>query len=238
MQSVDKTVKICQEEGALIFSFPYSKYVEPAREFGIKQSKTSWVFLLDADERITDELANEIKFALNKTDSVDESSKKTGSVKTTHYKIPRKELFAQKIWLKHGGWWPNYQTRLINRKYLTSWPKEIHSSPTIRGEAGYLHRPLLHFSKNDYGEIVNKTIVFEDMESDLLFRADKPASTLIFFRKFAGEFFRRLVKNLGFLDGTIGIIESIYQAFSKTITYLYLYEKKYRLQSRPLRSLS
>lgn len=227
MQSSDKTVEISQKEGALVVSFPYSKYVEPAREFGIKQSKTDWVFLLDADERITDELAKEIKQTIHHSKSTH-----------TYYKVPRKEFFAQKIWLRHGGLWPNYQTRFINKKYFVSWPKEIHSFPTIKGEVGYLHNPLLHFSKNDYGEIVNKTIIFEDIESDLLFKADKATSTFIFFRKFAGELYRRLLKNLGFLDGTIGIIESVYQAFSKTITYLYLYEKKYKLLSRTLRSLS
>ena len=40
------------------------------------------------------------------------------------------------------------------------------------------------------------------------------------------EYIRRQIKNLGFLDGPFGIIESIYQAFSKTITYLFLYEKQ------------
>ena len=115
MQSRDKTAELAKKSGVQVFSFPYAAYVEPSREFGIKQAKTDWVILLDADERITDELANEIK----------QTVEKTGSVKS-HYKVPRKEFFARKIWLKHGGWWPNYQTKLINKKYFISWPKEIH----------------------------------------------------------------------------------------------------------------
>ncbi|MFO0703157.1 MAG: hypothetical protein U0525_00315 [Patescibacteria group bacterium] len=50
---------------------------------------------------------------------------------------------------------------------------------------------------------------------------------MIFFRKFYGEMWRRLIKQGGFMDGEFGILESLYQAFSKTITYLLLYEKKY-----------
>ena len=74
--------------------------------------------------------------------------------------------------------------------------------------------------------MVDKTINFENIESDLLLKANKPVATITFFRKFFGELFRRLIVKKGFMDGIIGIMESIYQAFSKTITYLLLYEKK------------
>ena len=82
-------------------------------------------------------------------------------------------------------------------------------------------------------DLILQILVPEDIEADLLLKAGKQVKTLTFFRKFLGELYRRLIKNFGFLDGEIGIIESIYQAFSKTITYIYLYEK-----SRTLRSLS
>ncbi|QQG44554.1 MAG: glycosyltransferase family 2 protein [Candidatus Roizmanbacteria bacterium] len=213
--SNDKTVTLANEIGVHVLNFPFSKYVEPSREFGINQAQTDWVFILDADERITPKLADEIKKIMSDD-------------KYTYYKVPRKEIFGKKKWLKHGGWWPNYQIRLINKNYFKQWPKEIHSTPVIDGNLGYLKEPLTHFSKNDYEEIVKKTIVFENIESDLLYKASRKVSVLIFFKKLLGETYRRLLKNRGFLDGSIGIIESIYQAYSKTITYLFLYEKKKR----------
>lgn len=215
MESTDKTTAIAKKNGAKVFPFPFSRYVEPSREFGIGKASNDWVFILDADERISPELAEEIKKSIKQN-------------KYTHYKVPRKELFANKKWLKHGGWWPNHQIRLINKKYFKNWPKEIHSTPVIEGKMGYIDESIVHLSKNDYEEIVRKTIIFEDIESDLLYKAGRNPSTLIFFRKFLGELYRRMFKHLGFLDGEIGIIESIYQAFSKTITYLFLYEKKKR----------
>ena len=213
MQSADKTVDLAKKMGAEVFIFPYSSYVEPAREFGINQTKTDWVFLLDADERITQELTNEVL-------------KRIQDNKVTHFKTPRKNIFGQSKWLKHGGWWPDYQIRLINKKYFKSWSKEIHSTPIITGETGYLQNPVTHFFHGDLESMVEKTIIFEDVESDLLLKARKKVKTAIFFRKFLGELYRRLIKRFGFLDGEIGIIESIYQAFSKTITYIYLYEKR------------
>lgn len=213
MHSTDKTADITHTENVPLKLFPYQHYVEPARNFALKQATTSWAFILDADERITPELADEIKRQIK-------------SNTFSHYKVPRKEMFARKVWLQHGGWWPNHQIRLIKLADFKNWPERIHSTPEITGEMGYLKNALLHYSKNDYTDVVNKTITFESIESDLLFKANRPVNTITFFRKFAGELYRRLIKQQGYKDGRIGIIESVYQAYSKTITYLYLYEKK------------
>lgn len=230
-ESNDNTVNIAKNYSAKIFIFPHQNYVEPAREFGINKASTEWVFVLDADERISPELAIEIKSVLNNR-------------KFSYYKIPRKNIFGNPSaasgaapdsgWLKHGGWWPDHQIRLINKNHLKTWPKEIHSTPQIEGQYGILKQPILHYFHGDFQSMVNKTIIFEDIESDLLFNADKKVTTLTFFRKFFGEIYRRLIKHLGFLDGKIGIIEAIYQAFSKTITYFFLYEKKYHKKSRAI----
>ena len=220
MESTDNTVEIARSLNVSIFNFPRSNYVEPAREFGIKQAKTDWVLILDADERVTEELANEIKFVIRNS-------------QFSNYKIPRKNVFAHIKWLKHGGWWPDHQIRLINKKYFTSWPKRIHSIPQIKGNLGYLSNPLFHYFHGDLNNMVKKTVIFEDIESDLLLKAKRNSGTGIFFRKYLAELYRRLIKNLGFLDGAFGIIEAIYQAFSKTITYLFLYEKQNK-EGRPL----
>ncbi len=215
IESEDTTASLAKKAGAEVVSFPFTPYVEPSREFSIKKSTSDWVFILDADERITKELAGEIKRAINNTD-------------LTHFKIPRKNIFGRKKWLRHGGWWPDHQIRLIKKDSFVSWPKIIHSTPQIKGTQGVLINPLVHYFHGDFENMVNKTTVFEDIESRLLLKADKQVSTGTFFRKFFGELFRRLIKTAGFLDGTIGIIEAVYQAFSKTITYLFLYEKKGR----------
>ena len=214
MQSTDRTIEMAKENGAQIVEFgSHPQYVEPAREFGIKQVKADWVFILDADERLTEELAEEINKAIQ-------------SKTYTHYKIPRKNIFGGKTWLQHGGWLPDEQMRLIKLSAFKTWPTSIHSTPIIEGKLGHLKQPFLHLFHGNIQSMVDKTLVFEDIESDLLSKANRPVSTGIFFRKFFGELYRRLFKHQGYKDGKIGIIESIYQAFSKTITYLFLYEKK------------
>ena len=217
LESTDKTIEIAKGNNVQIVSHPNPKFVEPVREFGIQQAKTDWVFILDADERITPKIAKE--FRQLTTDNRQPA---------TYFRLPRKNIFSGQKWFKHGGWWPDYQIRIINKKHFVNWPKTIHSTPNIKGECGYFKNALLHYSHKNLERMVKTTIIFEDQESDLLYQADKPVTTLTFFRKFNGELFRRLIKSCGFLDGNIGIIESIYQAFSKTITYLFLYEKKNR----------
>lgn len=219
MQSTDKTVSIAAKNGAEVIRYgSHPLYVEPAREFGIKHVKSDWVMILDADERMTRELAAEIRQSVH-------------AAGYTHYKVPRKNIFGGKKWLQHGGWWPDEQMRLIKVDAFRKWPTNIHSTPVIEGKMGHLKEPFLHLFHGDLQTMVDKTLTFEDIESDLLYKAGRPVSTPTFFRKFLGELYRRLLKRQGFRDGGIGIIESIYQAFSKTITYLFLYEKK---NSRPL----
>lgn len=221
MESTDRTVEIAKKNGADVLTFPFSHYVEPARSFGVSQIESDWVFILDADERLTDDLVQEISKAIE-------------TEKHTYYKVPRKNMFGGKTWLRYGGWWPDHQMRLIKRSAFRSWPSRIHATPHIDGSMGYLAHPFLHYFHGNLEHMVEKTLIFENIESDLLYDANRPVSTPTFFRKFLGELWRRLIVKRGFLDGKIGIMESVYQAFSKTITYLLLYEKKNRRPVHPI----
>ena len=212
-QSSDGTAELAKKAGAAVTSFPHHRFVEPAREFSIQKAAVEWAFLLDADERMTEELAQEVREVISKKSE-------------THFKIPRKNIFARKKWLRFGGWYPDYVIRLIRKEAFFDWPAQIHSTPQVNGQMGYLKNPIVHYFHSSLEEMVTKTVLFEDIESDLLLEANRNVSIPTFFRKYFGELYRRLIKGQGFRDGTLGIIESIYQAYSKTITYLMLYEKK------------
>lgn len=225
MESTDKTKEIAQSMDIPVKSFPFSRYVEPARKFGIEQAQTDWVFILDADERMTEELAKEINIVISNPQFSNSNSTNKHQDLPAYFKVPRKNIFGRKKWLKHGGWWPDAQIRFLNKKYLKEWPERIHSTPVFEGEVGQLHNAFLHYFHGDITKMVEKTMTYEEIEAQLLYDAKRPVNTLTFFRKFLGELFRRLILKRGFLDGTYGIIESFYQAYSKTITYLYLFEK-------------
>lgn len=219
MESTDKTVSVAHKLGVSIFSFPQSAYVEPARNFGIQKASGEWVFLLDADERVSIELATEIKQTVVSTSY-------------THFKAPHKNIFAGKKWLTHGGWWPDYQIRLIQKKAFINWPQTIHSPPQIEGKMGFLKHAFIHYFHPSLENMVEKTALYENIEADLLYTAGRQVKTATFFRKFFGELFRRLIQKMGVLDGVYGVIESLYQSYSKTITWLLVYEKKIKPTSK------
>jgi glycosyltransferase involved in cell wall biosynthesis len=134
-ESTDKTRQLAQEHDVEVITHPFIPYVEPARNFGMQKAESDWIFILDADERITSELAEEITQTIPST-------------QYTFFKVPRKEIFAKKKWLKHGGWWPNYQLRLIKKQAFVQWPQAIHSTPEIAGKGDVLKHPLLHYSQH------------------------------------------------------------------------------------------
>lgn len=212
-QSIDKTAELAKKAGGFVIDFPHRRFVEPVRKFSIEKTQTEWVFVLDADERITPELSKEIHDII-------------GHTHVTHFKLPRKNIFARKQWLKFGGWYPDPVIRFIKKSAFEDWPDRIHSTPQISGEMGFLKSSLEHYFHSSLDEMVEKTVLYEDIESSLLYEAGHSASVPTFFRKYLGELWRRLFLYMGFRDGVYGIIESIYQAYSKTITYLMLYEKK------------
>ena len=63
---------------------------------------------------------------------------------------------------------------------MISWPKRIHSTPQIKGDFGYLKNPLIHYFHGDLSNMVSKTVIFEDIESELLYKAGKKTTTKIF----------------------------------------------------------
>src|SRR3990167_2434536 len=123
--STDQTVSTAKKLGSKILSHPYTVYVEPTRSFAMNQVDAEWVFILDADERITKELADEILSVISETTK-------------THFKVARKNIFGQTQWLQHGGWYPDRIIRLIKKEAFLVWPNEIHLTPQIDGEGGCL----------------------------------------------------------------------------------------------------
>lgn len=213
-ESTDSSVQIAKDMGLTVYTHPYTRYVEPTRNFAISKVTTEWLFILDADERFSDELISEIKHTLPSTDK-------------THFEITKKNLFAGMWWLKYGGWNADTMIRCIKKDAFVNWPAAIHSTPIINGDKGHFNALLDHHFHPSLENMVTKTALYEDMESNLLHQAGRPVSVRIFFRKFFGELYRRLIKKQGFRDGLPGVIESVYQAYSKTVTYLYLYEKSF-----------
>jgi len=210
--SDDKTASLARGLGAKVIFCPrvaidYSK----PRNMGAKAASAEWLFYLDADERSSPELKREIEKAIKNSSF-------------SAFTLPRQNIFLGHP-MRHGGWWPDRVLRLIKKSQLKGWFGNLHEQPGITGKIGALENPLTHLTHRSLSEMLNKTNEWSALEAELLFKAHHPKMTWWRFIAVAGrEFWYRGIVKLGFLDGTVGVIEIIYQMFSRMITYAKLWE--------------
>jgi glycosyltransferase involved in cell wall biosynthesis len=208
--SKDKTLEIAKKYTNKIFQKEFESY-DKERNFLRDKAKGDWILYLDADERITTQIKNEIQDAICHTPY-------------TAFAIPRKNILLGK-WLKHGGFWSDYQIRLFKKDKLLGWEGELHEQPKFDGGLGHLKNPLLHLSHRNFEQMMRKTLGWSKIEARLRLEAGHPKiSGWRLVRVTLTEFFDRLIKKQGFRDGTEGWLEVIYQSFSVFITYARLWE--------------
>jgi len=181
------------------------------RNLGAKMTKGEWLFYVDSDEEVTPELKKMILQVI-------------GSNEFAGYAIPRRNIFLGHE-MKWGGWRPDFVLRLIKKDKLVGWEGVLHEQPKINGTICHLKEPLIHVSHRNLTEMVEKTNRWSEVEAKPLFDSGHPKMNIFrFFSAGFREIWYRGVVHLGFLDGTVGVIEIIYQTFSRLITYSKLWE--------------
>jgi glycosyltransferase involved in cell wall biosynthesis len=191
------------------------------RNIGAKKAKGEWLFYVDTDEIVSPKLKETV---LNVIESGEFAA----------YAIPRRNILLghEMHW---GGWWPDFVTRLIKKDKLKGWTGQLHEQPEFTGTLCHLKEPLIHNSHRSLTDMVEKTNRWSEIEARLLYESGHPKMNI--FRFFSAGFretwYRGAIK-LGFLDGTVGIIEIIYQTFSRLITYSKLWELQTKNASRNL----
>lgn len=209
--SVDKTREIARKYRAKVYKHKWRGFSEQ-KNYGFRKTSGDWVLFLDADERVTLSLKKELK-------EIEESK-----VKFSGYLIPRLNNILGKD-LHYGGWYPDYQQRLVKKDKFVKWEGKLHERMVIKGKWGKLRGNIYHITHRGLSWMVEKSIIYSDYEARLMFKKNHPqVKWWSFFRPMAGEFFERLVKKTGWRDGVIGWIEAIYQSFSRFLVYARLWE--------------
>lgn len=209
-ESVDQTVKLAQKYTHKIFTSKIADFAQN-RNLLAARAQGDWLLYIDADERISKQTVQEIKAAITRDD------------KNAYY-FPRKNIILGK-WLRHGGWWPDYVPRLIKKEKLIGWQGAVHESPRIEGELGYLQTPINHHTARNLSQMLTKSISWAKIEAQLYYQAKNPRVTIFKLLKFSfSQFFARYFIKLGFLDGQVGLISSLYQALHHAMIFTYLWE--------------
>lgn len=215
--STDETVKIAEKFGAKVVHFKHTSF-DKLRTDALKFVSTPWVMYIDADERISPELAKSISVHLETT-----------TLPTNAMAFKRQNYFYGQE-MKWGGWEEDSVTRIFRVQTLDKWQGKVHESPLFSGLVIHLPVPLVHFSHRNTADGLEKSMVWTKVEAQLLFESEvKPVTVLTILRKAIMEFVRRGFLFGGWKDGTPGMIEAIIQGINKALIYIQIWE----LQRKP-----
>jgi glycosyltransferase involved in cell wall biosynthesis len=205
--SQDKTVEIAKKLGAKVIETDWPGY-GPQQNRAIDSCCGEWIFSIDADERVTPELKDEILQVIMQE-------------KYMVYDIPRKSFFVTKF-MNHSGWWPDRTRRLFKRNFARFTTHEIHANLSTQSKVGHLKSHMIHFSYKNYDEVLEKINRYSggsarDMHANKK-KGSLPKALLHGFWAFVRTYFLKL----GFLDGQAGVILAIANAESSYYKYLKL----------------
>lgn len=196
--STDRTVEIARQMGAQVASRPFTNFGEQ-RNAALALVQTEWVFFVDADERVSPELAQEVRAAIQLSDHAG-------------WWVPTRNNFFGK-WLAHGGFYPDYHLRLARKERLRYDPQQrVHESPTLDGQAGYLDNPLLHICYQSLGELRQAKSRYAALLAEIHFaRGLKPSYHLLAAPILA--FYQQAIVLKGYRDGRVGWLISLTWAY-------------------------
>ena len=214
--STDASAELARQAGARVVTTDWPGY-GPQVARGFSMATCDWVLSLDADERITPELAREISAAIA-------SGTRAG------YRIPRLSEFVGKF-IHHSGWRPDYTLRLGVRSASGFTDHFLHAHMTVEGAIGELKTPLIHFSYPDLHDVLEKLDRYSTGHAKDMHTRGKTASLKKAIVHAVFAFVRTYFLRLGFLDGQRGLMLAIYNA---EYTY-YKYLKLMLLSAPPVR---
>lgn len=216
--STDRTEELCRRDKVKFFFNKWGGFA-PQRAFALNKSNGDWVFVIDADERVTPELKDEVV--------------KTVSQNNTNfngYKIARRSYCLGK-WVKYNGWYPGYQMRLFRKSSTRVADRLVHEGYEVSGNTGILNSDFLHYTLENIEQFmtkVNRCAILQAIEKE---GRKKVGFSDIFLHPLA-TFIRGFIFKKGFLDGTAGLIIAYFDVITNMLTYMNLYQLQKKSKSK------
>ncbi|HEU4748204.1 MAG TPA: glycosyltransferase family 2 protein [Gemmatimonadaceae bacterium] len=213
--SSDDTVALARTAGARVISPPFTT-IGAARNSAIEKASTSWVLVVDADERCTPELAREI------ADTV------AGGTNLTAYRVKRRNFFLGRE-IKHGGWGGvnDHPVRLFRREHRYN-DSLVHEHVEVPGTPGQLSGALLHYTYTSLDQYFEKFDRYSRWWADQHYGNGRRGTAAAVVFKPPARFFKMFFLKGGFRDGTHGLILACLAAASVMAKYARLWERSIR----------
>jgi glycosyltransferase involved in cell wall biosynthesis len=218
-ETQDRTAAICREKGARLEVVPFVSFAR-LRNRALELCQYNWVFFLDADERATEELRQEVRAVTAVEPDPNDSQAVVG------YWIPRHNYFFGRP-VRHAGWYPDHQLRLMWRE-RAHYPEEqkVHEVVRLQGKAGYLAGHLLHHNVDTPAEFRAKQRRYAHLEAASLWEKGVRARPRHLLTRPLREFWRRYISLAGWKDGLLGLYLCAAMGYYTFCTYRILLRRQ------------
>ncbi len=211
-QSSDKTVERARALTEKVFVVAWRGYGE-AKNYALQHTQHDWILWLDADERVTTELTNEIQMLLDSPNKQYEA-----------YEVARRAYFIGK-WIQHCGWYPGYVVRLFRKDKVKFSTSRVHEKLEFRVEKGRLSQDLLHYTDENLFYYFSKLNRYTSLAAVDLNEQRRKFSLTDLLIKPPFLFVKMYILRRGFLDGMHGLVLSLLSAAYVFIKYAKLWER-------------
>ena len=212
--STDKTIEICKEYRTKIYQHKWGGYAKQKQK-AVDYTSGPWVLILDADERLTPELKNEI-------------TKKITDSQYDGFYIPRENYFIGK-WIRHSGWWPDNTLRLFKKEVSYVEQREVHEKVIVNGSIGYMSSPIKHYSYRTISDFIQRMDKYSTLSAEELINKSIVSSFCSMLVSPVLVFIKMFFLRQGFRDGIHGYILATLYSFYTFLKYVKILERKGKL---------
>ena len=214
--STDRTLELSRQFPVKVLQREY--YGSAAQKnWSLDRVSHDWVLIIDADERVPEDLAREILGVLALPPPVN------------GFYIRRQNLFIDKV-IRHSGWSTDKVVRLFRRDKGRYPNRRVHADLEIEGPIPVLRHPFVHYTFRSFDQYFKKFLNYAEWGAAQAFRDGRQAGLVEIALRPLWRFFRMYVVQAGFLDGMHGLVLCGLQAFGVFLKYARLWE--YRIRER------
>lgn len=211
-ESTDDTIKIAKEYTDKIFTRKMD--IEGKhRNWAYSKAANEWVLSLDADERVTKELQDEISKTLS------------DGTEYAGFSIPRRNYLGD-YWIKHGGLYPSGQLRLFKKDKFRYEEVEVHPRVFLDGETGHLKSDIIHYSWRDFGDFLLKLNNQTTLEAKKWINTNRQMSFGRALWRTWDRFWRTFLRKKAYKDGFIGFMIAYFASLYQIISYAKYWQMK------------
>jgi len=207
--STDKTVEICKSKNVKVLLNKFKSHGKQIM-YALNFVKNEWVFVIDADEKFSTNLNNElIHFS--------------PCNKVFAYKVKRENFFSDKR-IKFGTWRNDFPIRFFQKDYCKYNELRVHASLLCEGDIGLLSNSLFHYSYKNIDHYVRKVGRFSRGAAQDMHDLGKKSSPIKIVSRSLFRFLKSYIFLRGYKDGEYGFFIALLESFYVALKYSILLE--------------